>query len=59
MITMNTEKEAYMAPQLIVHGNVEVITQGSSCGSRLDTDEPAGESFDDLTFSGEGGTCEW
>jgi hypothetical protein len=39
---LEESKEAYVRPTLFVHGNVEVITQGSSHGPRHDTPFPGG-----------------
>lgn len=47
-------RKAYSPPALTVHGNVEVITRGSSTGDFLDQDFPDGTPGDELTFSGGG-----
>lgn len=45
------EKLSYTKPKLIVHGTMATITQGSSSGSFLDQNFPAGTLFTSLTFS--------
>lgn len=47
----NTEKKAYVAPELTVHGNLEVITLGFNTGNHLDATFPVMTPFSDLTFS--------
>ena len=44
-------KKSYNKPQLTVHGNVEVLTQGSQKGDFTDADFPAKTPKGDLTFS--------
>ncbi len=48
---MSNQKKSYNKPELKVHGNVEVLTQGGQDGAKLDqqfsNDTPRG----DLTFS--------
>ena len=46
-----TEKKEYIAPELIVFGTVEALTQGQSTGTSLDAAFPAGTPFSSLTFS--------
>ena len=49
---MKNTKKAYVAPQLIVHGDVEVVTQKvRQILDHLDADYPTGTPFEDLTFS--------
>ena len=48
---MKTGKKAYTSPKLIVHGDVEEITQGFSTGTHLDRDFQMNTFFGDLTFS--------
>lgn len=48
---MTLQKKSYIKPQLTVHGNVEVLTQGQSTGKKLDAAFPVGTDFGDLTFS--------
>jgi hypothetical protein len=50
-VTEPTEKKAYQAPKLVVHGDVEVITQGFKTGTKLDATFPVGTPFSDLKFS--------
>ena len=45
------EKKPYVTPELTVHGDIRVITQGNSTGQYLDADFLAGTPFDDITFS--------
>jgi hypothetical protein len=45
------EKKPYVTPELTVHGDIRVITQGNSTGNYLDADFPCGTLFSDLTFS--------
>lgn len=45
------EKKPYSPPQLVVHGDVEVITLGQHCGNVLDRGFPAGTPFSNLTCS--------
>lgn len=45
------EKKPYVTPELTVHGDIRVITQGNSFGDYLDADFPAGTGRDTLTFS--------
>jgi hypothetical protein len=49
MEDQEVEKKPYTAPQLIFHGDVEVITLGSQCGNILDAAFPAGTNFANLT----------
>ncbi|MGC4024066.1 MAG: lasso RiPP family leader peptide-containing protein [Mesorhizobium sp.] len=44
-------KLEYQAPELVVHGTIESLTQGQSTGTELDASFPAGTAFGDLTFS--------
>lgn len=49
---MKQTKKSYAAPKLIVHGNVEQVTQKvRAVLSALDADFPTGTPFSDLTFS--------
>lgn len=49
---MKQTKKSYVAPKLIVHGNVEEVTQKvRAVLDRLDADFPTGTPFEDLTFS--------
>ena len=49
---MTNTKKAYVAPQLTVHGDVEVVTQQvRQILARTDQLFPAGTPFEDLTFS--------
>lgn len=43
------QKKPYNAPQLTVHGDVEVITLGNQCGNVLDQAFPSGTNFAQLT----------
>lgn len=45
------EKKPYSPPQVTVHGNVEVITQGGPTGPGLDQTFPTSTPFSSLTFS--------
>jgi hypothetical protein len=45
------EKRSYEKPELVAHGSIATITQGSSTGTRLDVSFPSGTFFSDLTFS--------
>ncbi len=47
-------KRAYSSPTLVVYGDVEDITKGSTTGDFLDQDFPEGTPGDELTFSGGG-----
>lgn len=44
-------KKSYVKPSLIVHGNVEVLTQGNSTGGSLDAGFPINTPKGKLTFS--------
>jgi hypothetical protein len=44
-------KKAYAKPTLLVHGDVEVITQGYTTGDHLDAAFPAGFPVHDVTLS--------
>ena len=44
-------KKSYNKPELTVHGNVEVLTQGGQTGDQLDADFVAGTPRGRLTFS--------
>lgn len=48
---MISQKRAYIKPELVTHGNVEVLTQGAKTGAKTDATFPAGTPFGDLTFS--------
>jgi|GEM_PF-815044 hypothetical protein len=49
---MALQKKPYKTPQLIVHGDVEVLTQeNKNVLTRLDKDFPTGTPFKDLTFT--------
>lgn len=48
---MTSQKRTYAKPELITHGNVEVLTQGAATGSRLDAPFDTGTPRGDLTFS--------
>lgn len=45
------EKKVFIAPELTVHGDVQVITQGQSSGNTLDRTFPTGFPVNQLTFS--------
>jgi hypothetical protein len=51
MTTEETAKKEYTAPQLIVYGTVQAITQGSRSGESLDRAFGAGSHISTLTFS--------
>jgi hypothetical protein len=44
------EKKPYVTPELTVHGDIRVITQGSSSGMYLDADFYVGDPVSGLTF---------
>jgi hypothetical protein len=46
-----TDKKAYEAPQLVVHGSLEDLTQAGKNGGFLDADFSAGTPKGSLTFS--------
>jgi len=48
---MTSKKQSYTKPKLTIHGDVEVLTQASGSGKKLDADFKAGTLFGDLTFS--------
>jgi len=48
---VETEKKEYIAPELTVHGDVEVITLGFTTGGHLDASFPTGFPTPGLTFS--------
>ncbi len=48
---MLSEKKAYDAPQLVVHGDVEAVTQGQRDGSHTDRAFPVNTPKEDITFS--------
>jgi hypothetical protein len=48
---LEESKEVYAKPTLFVHGDVEVITQGSSHGPRHDTPFPGGFKKHDESYS--------
>ena len=45
------KKKAYTQPQLTVHGNVEVLTQGTKTGLNLDSNFALGTPLDSVTVS--------
>jgi hypothetical protein len=48
---MTLQKKSYLKPELTVHGNVEVLTKGTSLGNFTDRDFPAGTPRGELSFS--------
>jgi len=44
-------KLEYQAPELVVHGTIESLTQGQSSGWTLDATFPTGTPSGDITFS--------
>jgi hypothetical protein len=48
---MNDIKKSYIAPELVIHGNLETITQGAASGANLDAAFPVGTPKSQLTFS--------
>lgn len=48
---MNNDKKSYEAPKLIVHGNVEEVTQMTKVGGALDRAFPNNTPLSDLTVS--------
>jgi hypothetical protein len=46
-----TDKKMYSAPTLIVHGDIERMTLGSTSGATLDASFPTHTPKADLTFS--------
>jgi hypothetical protein len=48
---MTFQKKSYLKPELTVHGNVEVLTKGTSNGGRTDALFPAGTPRGSVTFS--------
>jgi hypothetical protein len=48
---MSNQKKSYNKPELKVHGNVEVLTQGNDMGAATDAAFPEGTPEPDLTFS--------
>jgi hypothetical protein len=48
---MKNIKKMYNAPSLVVHGNLETLTQGSADGNSLDAAFPTGTPKAQLTFS--------
>jgi hypothetical protein len=48
---MKDIKKSYVSPELVIHGNLETITQGSAAGANLDAAFPVGTPKSDLTFS--------
>ena len=45
------KKKAYTQPQLTVHGNVEILTQGTKSGLNLDSNFALGTPLDSVTLS--------
>lgn len=45
------ERKQYDSPRLIEHGDVHVLTQGSSAGTFTDADFSTGDKKGELTFS--------
>lgn len=48
---MSNQKKSYNKPELKVHGNVEVLTQGTSNGNFTDANFPPNTPRGQLTFS--------
>jgi hypothetical protein len=48
---MTFQKKSYLKPELMVHGNVEVLTKGSGNGGSTDAFFPMGTAKGSLTFS--------
>ena len=48
---MSNQKKSYNKPELKVHGNVEVLTQGNANGGALDQAFPVNTPNNQLTFS--------
>jgi hypothetical protein len=48
---MTSKRKEYTTPRLIVHGDVEVITQGNQNGYALDASFPIHTPKKNLTFS--------
>lgn len=48
---MSNQKKSYNKPELKVHGNVEILTQGTSEGDFTDAVFPTDTPKGDLTFS--------
>ena len=48
---MTFPKKNYTKPELIVHGDVEVLTKGGTNGDNLDATFPSGTPRGELTFS--------
>jgi hypothetical protein len=47
----NTEKKVYTAPRIVVLGDIETITLGSSTGDFTDAAFPINTPFRNITFS--------
>ncbi|MGB3637575.1 MAG: hypothetical protein WBA39_08355 [Rivularia sp. (in: cyanobacteria)] len=48
---MSNQKKSYTKPELNVHGNVEVLTQATDKGTKIDAAFPASTPLTDLTLS--------
>jgi len=46
-----TEKKSYTAPELVIFGTVDEITQGTQAGGFTDATFPTETAREDLTFS--------